>query len=73
MVKIRGIESQLFEICQDGSVFYTTIGSLYLVKSLYYYQLKKCFSLFERKQVLIIKSEDLLNKPNVVLSNIYIF
>ena len=45
----------------------------YLARSFYQEQLEIWFKLFPKKQILVIKSEDLSNKTSEVLQNIFNF
>ena len=45
----------------------------YLSRSYYYEYIKKYYEYFDKKQILIIKSEDLFNNPEVIMKEVYAF
>ena len=58
---------------KDDFYFSTVVEGSYLARSFYQEQLEIWFKLFPKKQILIIKSEDLSNKTSEVLQNIFNF
>ena len=58
---------------KDDSYFSTVVEESYLARSFYQEQLEIWFKLFPKKQILIIKSEDLSNKTSKVLQDIFNF
>ena len=58
---------------KDDFYFSTVVEESYLARSFYQEQLEIWFKLFPKKQILIIKSEDLSNKTSKVLQDIFNF
>ena len=58
---------------KDDSYFSTVVEESYLARSFYQEQLEIWFKLFPKKQILVIKSEDLSNKTSKVLQDIFNF
>ena len=58
---------------KDDSYFSTVVEESYLARSFYQEQLEIWFKLFPKKQILVIKSEDLSNKTSNVLQDIFNF
>ena len=58
---------------KNDSYFSTIVEGSYLARSFYQEQLEIWFKLFPKKQILIIKSEDLANRTTEVVKDIFNF